>query len=58
VVLSQAELLKGCTGGNLDLGSDDVNAGDFFGNRMFDLTVGSSAMHHDSLLEEFLTCGG
>jgi hypothetical protein len=39
VVLSQAELLKGCTGGDLDLCGDDIDARDFFGDRVLDLAA-------------------
>jgi hypothetical protein len=41
VVLGQSELLERRTGGDLDLGSDNVDAGNFFGDGMLDLTIGS-----------------
>jgi hypothetical protein len=39
VILSQTELLEGGAGGNLDLGGDDVDAGDFFSDSVLDLAV-------------------
>ena len=39
VVLSQAELLEGGASGDLDLGGDDVDAGDFLGDGVLDLAV-------------------
>lgn len=39
-VLGEAELLQGGTGGNLDLGSDNIDAGDFLGDSVLDLDTG------------------
>jgi hypothetical protein len=39
VVLSQAELLERCTGCDLDLCGYDIDAGDFFGDSVLDLTA-------------------
>ena len=39
MVLSQAELLEGGASGDLDLGGDDVDAGDFLGDGVLDLAV-------------------
>jgi len=37
-VLREAELLQRRTGGDLDLGSNDVDAGDLLGDGVLDLT--------------------
>lgn len=39
-VLGKAKLCEGCTSSDLDLGCDDVDAGDFFGNGVLDLAAG------------------
>jgi hypothetical protein len=46
VVLGEAELLEGSAGGDLDLCGDNVDAGDFFGDGVLDLTVVILALVH------------
>jgi hypothetical protein len=46
VVLGEAELLKGSAGGDLDLCGDNVDAGDFFGDGVLDLTASLSVSVH------------
>ena len=58
VVLGEAKLLEGRTCGDLDLGSDDVNAGDLFGDGVLDLTGTESAVALGQCMHEPLTFGG
>lgn len=41
--MGQTKLSKGGAGGNLDLGCDDIDSGNFFGDGMLDLAVSESA---------------
>lgn len=41
-VLGEAQLCERCTGSDLDLGCDDIDASDFFGDSMLDLAARES----------------